>query len=49
MGAEHNDKGLKAQALTISEIPHSISSKHIFGEKVFTGFLLILVFQKSFY
>ena len=30
-GAEHNDKGLKALAFTISEIPHSIFSKHIFA------------------
>ena len=29
--AEHNGKGLKALALTISEIPHSIFSKHIFA------------------
>ena len=32
--AEHNGKGLKALALTISEIPHSIFSKHIFAYKV---------------
>ena len=30
-GAEHNGKGLKALAFTISEIPHSIFSKHIFA------------------
>ena len=29
--AEHNGKGLKALAFTISEIPHSIFSKHIFA------------------
>ena len=29
--AEHNGKGLKALALTISEIPHNIFSKHIFA------------------
>ena len=29
--AEHNSKGLKALALTISEITHSIFSKHIFA------------------
>ena len=29
--AEHNGKGLKALALTISEILHSIFSKHIFA------------------
>ena len=29
--AEHNGKGFKALALTISEIPHSIFSKHIFA------------------
>ena len=29
--AEHNDKGLKALAFTVSEIPHSIFSKHIFA------------------
>ena len=34
MGAEHNVKGLKPLAFTISEIPHSIFSKHIFGENV---------------
>ena len=34
MGAERNGKGLKALALTISEIPYSIFSKHIFAEKV---------------
>ena len=28
--AEHNSKGLKALAFTISEIPLSIFSKHIF-------------------
>ena len=33
-GAEHNGKGLKALAFTISEIPQSIFSKHIFAEKV---------------
>ena len=33
--AEHNGKGLKALALTISEILHSIFSKHIFAYKVF--------------
>ena len=32
--AEHNGKGLKALAFTISEIPHSIFSKHIFAWKV---------------
>ena len=32
--AEHNGKGLKALALTISEILHSIFSKHIFDKKV---------------
>ena len=31
MGAEHIDKGLKALAHTISDIPHSIFSKHIFA------------------
>ena len=31
---EHNSKGLKALAFTISEIPHSIFSKHIFTYKV---------------
>ena len=31
---EHNGKGLKALAFTISEIPHSIFSKHIFTYKV---------------
>ena len=34
MGAEHNGKGLKTLALTISEILYSIFSKHIFAEKV---------------
>ena len=29
--AEHNGKGLKALAFTISEIPHNIFSKHIFA------------------
>ena len=29
--AEHNGKGLKVLALTISEILHSIFSKHIFA------------------
>ena len=29
--AEHNGKGLKGLALTISEILHSIFSKHIFA------------------
>ena len=29
--AEHNGKGLKALAFTISQIPHSIFSKHIFA------------------
>ena len=33
-GAEHNGKGLQALAFTISEIPHSIFSKHIFADKV---------------
>ena len=33
MGAEHNGKGLKALAFTISEIPYSIFSKHIFAKK----------------
>ena len=33
-GAEHNGKGLKALAFTISEIPYSIFSKHIFADKV---------------
>ena len=28
---EYNGKGLKALAFTISEIPHSIFSKHIFA------------------
>ena len=32
--AEHNGKGLKALEFTISGIPHSIFSKHIFAEKV---------------
>ena len=32
--AKHNGKGLKALAFTISQIPHSIFSKHIFAEKV---------------
>ena len=32
--AEHNGKGLKALALTISEIVHSIFSKHTFAKKV---------------
>ena len=34
MGAKHNGKDLKALAFTISEIPHSIFSKHISAEKV---------------
>ena len=29
MGAEHNGKILKALAFTISEVPHSIFSKHM--------------------
>ena len=33
-GTEHNDKGLKALAITISVIPHNIFSKHIIAEKV---------------
>ena len=33
-GAEHNGKWLKALALTISDIPYNIFSKHIFFEKV---------------
>ena len=33
-GAEHNGKGLKALAFTVSEISHSIFSKHIFADKV---------------
>ena len=33
-GTEHNGKGLQALAFTISEIPHSIFSKHIFADKV---------------
>ena len=32
-GAEHNGKGLKALPFTISEIPHSIFSKHILLRK----------------
>ena len=32
--AEHKGKGLKALTFTISEIPHSIFSKHIFTFKV---------------
>ena len=32
--AEHNSKGLKALALPISEITHSIFSKHMFDKKV---------------
>ena len=32
--AEHNGKGLKALAFTISEIPYNIFSKHIVAENV---------------
>ena len=40
MDAEHNGKGLKALAFTVSEIPHNIFTKHTFAEKVaFLSFL----------
>ena len=32
--AEHNGSGLKALAFTISDIPHSIFSKHISADKL---------------
>ena len=31
---EYNGKGLKALTFNVSEIPHSIFSKHIFAKKV---------------
>ena len=38
-GTEHNGKGLKALAFTISEIPHSIFSKHIFAVERWLSFI----------
>ena len=43
---EHNGKGLKALAFTISEIPHSIFSKHIFQLRKCLSFMF-LELQKS--
>ena len=41
----YNGKGLKVLAFTISEIPHSIFSKHIYDDKV--AFLSFLELQKK--
>ena len=43
MGAEHNGKGLKALAFTVSEIPHSIFWKHVLAPE--SGFLSFLELQ----